>query len=67
LSALAIRIPNEDLSQRRAMAGVNALSSRHGIASDRMVPVGAGLIAPVAINKTEEGRALNRRVELVER
>jgi outer membrane protein OmpA-like peptidoglycan-associated protein len=58
---------NEDLSQRRAMAVVNELSSGHDIARDRMVPVGAGLIAPVATNKTEEGRALNRRVELVER
>jgi outer membrane protein OmpA-like peptidoglycan-associated protein len=58
---------NEDLSNRRAVAVVNELSTKHGIARDRMVPVGAGLIAPVATNKTEEGRALNRRVELVER
>jgi outer membrane protein OmpA-like peptidoglycan-associated protein len=58
---------NEDLSERRAVAVVNELSSKHGIARDRMVPIGAGLIAPVASNKTEEGRALNRRVELVER
>ena len=58
---------NEDLSERRAVAVVKALSSKHGIAKDRMVPVGAGLIAPVATNQTEEGRALNRRVELVER
>jgi len=58
---------NEDLSTRRAVAVVNELSSEYGIARDRMVPIGAGLIAPVATNKTEEGRALNRRVELVER
>jgi outer membrane protein OmpA-like peptidoglycan-associated protein len=58
---------NEDLSKRRSVAVVNELSSKHGVARDRMVPVGAGLIAPVASNKTEEGRALNRRVELVER
>jgi outer membrane protein OmpA-like peptidoglycan-associated protein len=58
---------NEDLSKRRAVAVVNELSSKHDIAEDRMVPIGAGLISPVATNKTEEGRALNRRVELVER
>ena len=58
---------NDGLSKRRAIAVVNKLRSKYGIASDRMVPVGAGLIAPVATNKTEEGRALNRRVELVER
>lgn len=58
---------NEDLSKRRAIAVSKKLTSKYGIASDRIVPVGAGLIAPVATNKTEEGRALNRRVELVER
>jgi outer membrane protein OmpA-like peptidoglycan-associated protein len=58
---------NEDLSKRRALAVVNELSSKHDIARDRMIPIGAGLIAPVATNKTEDGRALNRRVELVER
>lgn len=58
---------NEALSERRAVSVVGALSSRYGVAKDRMIPVGAGLIAPVATNRTEEGRALNRRVELVER
>jgi OOP family OmpA-OmpF porin len=58
---------NEDLSKRRAVAVVKELSSKYGIAKDRMIPIGAGLISPVATNKTEEGRALNRRVELVER
>ncbi|HWL05739.1 MAG TPA: hypothetical protein VNQ99_12530 [Xanthobacteraceae bacterium] len=38
----------------------------HGIARDRMPPVGAGMAAPMATNRTEEGRALNRRVELVD-
>ncbi|MBP1714209.1 MAG: hypothetical protein H6Q42_2412, partial [Deltaproteobacteria bacterium] len=32
----------------------------------RLRPQGAGPIAPVATNRTEEGRAKNRRVELVE-
>jgi OOP family OmpA-OmpF porin len=58
---------NEDLSKRRATAVVSKLSSKYGISSDRLVPVGVGPAAPVATNKREEGRALNRRVELVER
>lgn len=58
---------NEDLSKRRAQAVAKELTSKYGIASDRLVPVGVGPAAPVATNKTEEGRALNRRVELVER
>jgi len=58
---------NEDLSKRRAQAVAKALISKYGIASDRLVPVGVGPVAPVATNKTEEGRTLNRRVELVER
>jgi outer membrane protein OmpA-like peptidoglycan-associated protein len=58
---------NEGLSKRRAASVVSELSSRYGIAIDRMSPFGAGPISPVATNNTEEGRALNRRVELVER
>ena len=57
---------NMDLSQRRAGAVVSALSARHGIAKDRLMPVGVSFASPVAPNKTEEGRAKNRRVELVE-
>ncbi|MFQ5458301.1 MAG: DUF4892 domain-containing protein [Myxococcota bacterium] len=58
---------NLGLSQRRAEAVVQALVTDHGIAAARLTPSGAGLMAPVASNRTEEGRALNRRVELVER
>jgi OmpA-OmpF porin, OOP family len=57
---------NMKLSQDRAASVVNALVSKHGIVTTRMKGVGAGSIAPVASNKTEEGRAKNRRVELVE-
>ena len=52
--------------QRRAEAVVEALASSHGIASARLHPVGAGMVSPVATNWTEEGRARNRRVEIVE-
>lgn len=57
---------NVKLSQARAQAVVSALVSRHGVDGTRLVPFGNGSYAPVASNKTEEGRAKNRRVELVE-
>ena len=55
---------NLDLSYRRAAAVVDWLVGK-GIAADRLKAAGAGLMAPVAPNTTEEGRAKNRRVELV--
>jgi outer membrane protein OmpA-like peptidoglycan-associated protein len=57
---------NRELSKKRAAAVVNQLTSNHGIRADRLQPVGVSYACPVASNKTEEGRALNRRVELVE-
>jgi len=57
---------NLDLSLRRAKAVVNKLVSDYGISQDRLKPVGVGPVAPKASNQTEEGRAKNRRVELVE-
>jgi OOP family OmpA-OmpF porin len=57
---------NMRLSQARAQSVVNALVTQHGIASGRLIAHGDGPYAPVASNKTEEGRAKNRRVELVE-
>jgi outer membrane protein OmpA-like peptidoglycan-associated protein len=56
---------NTKLSQARADAVVQALVAKHGIAVARLVGRGAGPLAPVASNDTEEGRARNRRVELV--
>lgn len=58
---------NQDLSKRRAGSVVKILSSKYGIANERMIPIGSGPTSPLATNKTEEGQALNRRVELVER
>jgi OOP family OmpA-OmpF porin len=57
---------NVKLSQARAQSVVTALVGQHGIAATRLLPFGAGPYAPVASNKNEEGRAKNRRVELVE-
>jgi len=58
---------NMDLSKRRAVSVVKALTDDHGIAAARLIPAGVGFLAPVASNQSESGRTLNRRVELVER
>ncbi len=58
---------NQDLSRRRAEAVVAALVSEHRIAAGRLSAHGAGPLAPLATNDTHEGRALNRRVEVVKR
>ncbi|MCH7518524.1 MAG: DUF4892 domain-containing protein [Candidatus Dadabacteria bacterium] len=57
---------NMNLSQKRAGAVVDVLVTEHGIETSRLTPKGLGFLAPVASNKSEEGRAKNRRVELVE-
>lgn len=56
---------NMRLAQARAEAVVTALSGTHGIAAARMKGYGVGPLAPVASNDSDEGRAKNRRVELV--
>ena len=58
---------NMDLSKRRAAAVVKSLTENHGIKGSRLTPAGVGFLAPVASNRGDEGRALNRRVVLVER
>lgn len=50
----------------RAAAVIRVLTQQMGIDPKRLAPHGAGPFAPVATNKTDEGRARNRRVELVE-
>lgn len=55
---------NLELSQARAEAVREYLVSR-GIAADRIVAKGYGETRPVADNKSPEGRANNRRVEIV--
>lgn len=56
---------NMDLSRERAAAVVDFLTSEHGIDQSRLTPKGVGPLAPVASNEDEDGRARNRRVELV--
>jgi outer membrane protein OmpA-like peptidoglycan-associated protein len=55
---------NQDLSQRRAQSVRDYLVSR-GIASDRITAKGFGFTRSVADNGSPEGRANNRRVEIV--
>lgn len=56
---------NLELSQRRSTAVRVALVQRYGIAADRLTSAGYGEGAPKDTNDTPEGRARNRRVELV--
>jgi outer membrane protein OmpA-like peptidoglycan-associated protein len=56
---------NLDLSKRRAAAVVVLLTTQYHVAADRLQAFGAGPYAPVAANTSEDGRSLNRRVELV--
>ena len=55
---------HDELSLKRAQSVVHALIE-HGIDADRLQAEGAGDRKPVASNKTPEGRAQNRRVELI--
>jgi outer membrane protein OmpA-like peptidoglycan-associated protein len=57
--------PNRDLSNKRAAAVVEALSSRYGVSPQRLFPFGCSFASPSAPNTTDDGRAKNRRVELV--
>jgi len=56
---------NMELSLKRAQSVVDTLISQ-GIAASRLQAQGVGPLCPVSTNSTEEGRKLNRRVELVE-
>ncbi len=55
---------NKELSLKRAQSVADYLVSR-GIAKDRVSSVGIGSGRPISDNKTTEGRAQNRRVEII--
>lgn len=57
---------NKTLSEARAKSVVAAIIAQ-GISADRLSPAGFGQDRPIADNSTEEGRAQNRRVELVKK
>ncbi|WP_181069410.1 OmpA family protein [Stutzerimonas azotifigens] len=54
---------NQRLSERRANAVRDVLVNQYGVEGNRVNSVGYGESRPVADNATEEGRAINRRVE----
>src|SRR3546814_10773362 len=54
---------NQKLSESRAQSVMQYLGE-HGVAADRMTAVGRGETQPIADNDSDEGRELNRRVEL---
>lgn len=56
---------NMTLSSERAAAVMKALTTKYGVAPNRLKAFGNGPYAPVTSNDSEDGRALNRRVELV--
>ncbi len=57
---------NMKLSKARADAVMKELVTKYKITAERLKSYGVGQLAPVSSNKTDEGRAKNRRVELVE-
>lgn len=56
---------NMDLSRRRAESVIQALVHQYKVDRKRLSPVGVSFASPVASNDTEDGKAKNRRVELV--
>jgi len=56
---------NMDLSRKRADAVLAALTTKYGVSAGRLRSYGCGPYSPVASNDSEDGRAKNRRVELV--
>ena len=58
---------NMKLSESRAEAVVKILVSKYNIDKNRLTPAGVGPLCPVTTNDTEEGKAKNRRVELIKK
>ena len=56
---------NQSLSERRAKTVKQTLSDKYGVDPSRLTAKGYGAEQPLAENDTEQGRAINRRVELV--
>ena len=55
---------NYALSQRRANAVIQYLASQHNIPAHKIYLIGLGKDKPVESNKTADGRAKNRRVDV---
>jgi outer membrane protein OmpA-like peptidoglycan-associated protein len=57
---------NLDLSRRRAASVLRELTSKYSMTANRLDAFGCGVYSPIASNESEDGRAKNRRVELVQ-
>lgn len=57
---------NIKLSKDRANAVIEKLTSEYAVDIEQLKPYGVGPVSPVTSNSTEQGRARNRRVEIVE-
>lgn len=60
-------VMNQSLSLSRAESVIISLTSKYGIAPIRLTGRGVGPYCPITSNDTEEGRTLNRRVEIVKK
>lgn len=56
---------NWELSTARALSVLHYLINEKGISPERLSAIGFGEYRPVSLEETEEGRSLNRRVEIV--
>ena len=56
---------NQSLSERRAKTVAQTLAEKYGVDPKHLTAKGYGAEQPLATNDTEQGRAINRRVELV--
>ncbi len=54
-----------ELSEKRAKAVLNELITKNGVDKDQLKSYGVDALCPLASNATDDGKAKNRRVEIV--
>jgi outer membrane protein OmpA-like peptidoglycan-associated protein len=54
------------LSEKRAKEVMNTLITEYGVPKEQVKAYGVASLTPVTSNRTDEGKARNRRVEIVE-
>jgi len=57
---------NMTLSENRAKAVLNELTTKYAVKAEQLKAYGVSSLAPIGTNTTEEGKAKNRRVDIVE-